>query len=325
MHFNVLLTAALVGVGLLTTCAQDAHVNSANKVPSHTDTEQPSSGASVEPQRFTLAPTTMVDGIHLTELSGLAWDADENLLYAVSDNGYVFHFRLVLDGNRITRIEPVHAAALVDATSGLPPKAFNAEGLAVNNSANGVAGDTELVVALEDKLPRIARFRPNGALLGDVAVPSPANDLSHYRKSGRGLESVALHPAYGLLTAPESPLLGQSEDRHTVYAKQRDWSFRRHSPQSRLKGLDLLPDGSVLVLERNKTGTKDVFGASVRRLDLGACGSDGLCATETVAVLPAGPDNFEGMTLIDPQHLLLVSDNAGLVTQGTDFVLVPRS
>ncbi|MCC4612007.1 esterase-like activity of phytase family protein [Xanthomonas campestris pv. esculenti] len=324
MHFNVLLTVALVGVGLLATCAQNAHVNSANKVPSHTDTEQPSSDASALPPRFTLASTTMVDGIHLTELSGLAWDADENLLYAVSDTGYLFHFRLQLDGNTITRIEPVRVAALGDATSGLPPKAFNAEGLALNNAANGIAGDTELVVALEDKPSRIARFRPDGAFVGELAVPSPTDDLTRYRKNGHGLESVALHPAYGLLTAPESPLLGQNEARHTVYAKQRHWSFQRHSPQSRLKGLDLLPDGSVLVLERDKTGTKDVFGTSVRRLDLSACASDGLCTTETVAVFPAGPDNFEGMTVLDPRHLLLVSDNAGLVTQGTDFVLVPR-
>lgn len=324
MHLNLLLTAGLATLGLLTTCTQDAHVTTGIAVPAHTETAPPQIDARSDRPRFTFPPTTRVGNVPLTELSALAWDADERLLYALSDNGHVFHFRLTLDGDEIVRVEPIHSAALVDAKAGLTSDAFNAEGLALNNAANGVSGDTELVVALEDKPSRIVRFSPTGNILGELAVPSPADDLSRYRKKGRGLEAVAIHPAYGLLTAPESPLLEPREDRHTVYAKHRRWSFLRHSPDSRLKGIDVLPDGSLLVLERDKAGAKGSFAASVRRLDLAACSNDGSCATDTVAMLPAGPDNFEGMTVIDPQHILLVSDNGGLVTQGTTFILVRR-
>ncbi|WOB49877.1 esterase-like activity of phytase family protein [Xanthomonas hydrangeae] len=324
MHLNLLLTAGLATVGLLTTCTQDPHVTTGIAVPSHTETSPPQINARSDRHRFTFPPTARVGNVPLTELSALAWDADEQLLYALSDTGYVFHFRLNLDDNEIVSVEPVHSAALVDAKTGLTSDAFNAEGLALNNAANGVSGDTELVVSLEDKPSRIVRFTPTGNLLGELAVPSPADDLGRYRKKGRGLEAVALHPAYGLLTAPESPLLEQPEDRHTVYAKHRRWSFLRHSPDSRLKGLDVLPDGSLLVLERDKVGAKDSFAASVRRLDLAACSRDGSCATDTVAILPVGRDNFEGMSVIDLRHILLVSDNAGLVTQDTTFVLVRR-
>ncbi|OQW92898.1 MAG: hypothetical protein BWK79_13870, partial [Beggiatoa sp. IS2] len=37
-----------------------------------------------------------VDGILLSELSGLAWDEDEEILYAVSDKGNLFHLRPVI-------------------------------------------------------------------------------------------------------------------------------------------------------------------------------------------------------------------------------------
>lgn len=98
----------------------------------------------------------------------------------------------------------------------------------------------------------------------------------------------------------------------------------RQSPGSRLKAIDVLPDGSLVVLERNKAGSKDALSASVRRIDLAACGAGGLCAAEVLAILPVGPDNFEGMTLLDSRHILLVSDNAGLVNRDTLFVLVAR-
>lgn len=277
--------------------------------------------------RFVLPAGAQVDGIRVAELSGLAWDADEQLLYAVSDQGQVFHLRVTLDGSRIAACEPVYAATLTDAAnpSAQPRKGFNAEGLALANAANGKRGDTELIVSLEGGgKPGIARFSPAGTLLGRLAVPAPADDASRYRKKGRGLESVAIHPAYGLMTAPESPLAGTPQDRHTLYASGRHWSFARFAPDSRLKGFEVLPDGRLLVLERTRDGAKDALVASLRRVDLGACAADGACAAETVAVLPAGPDNFEGMTLLDQRHILLVADNGGLPTQETRFELIAR-
>lgn len=67
---------------------------------------------------------------------------------------------------------------------------------------------------------------------------------------------------------------------------------------------------------------RTALSASLRRVDLAACGLDDLCQADTLAVLPVGPDNFEGMTLLDSRHLLLVSDNASLVTRDTLFVLL---
>lgn len=271
--------------------------------------------------RFVLAPATTVAGTGIAEVSGLAWDAGAHALYAVSDQGRLYRFRIQLRGDSIVSVQPVAAAALTDRG-----KPVNAEGLAVRRAGNG--GGSELVVALEATPPRIARFGPDGALRGELPVPAPANDDAHYAKSKKGrikhgLESVALHPGFGLMTAPESPLQARPGALHTIYADGRAWSFPRYTGDSRLKGFEVLPDGNLVVLERSRNGdSKDLQVASLRRVDIGACDAHGVCQTTLVATLPPGPENFEGMTLIDGHHLLLASDNGGDATLGTVFALV---
>ncbi len=274
-----------------------------------------------EVARFVFPAATEVDGIRMNELSGLAWDADEKLLFAVSDPGHLFHFRLRSEGERVIALEPVRAATLADPASGLRRR-INAEGLAVANASNGVAGDTELIVAIEGDRPRIVRFSPVGLAVDELAVPAPANDPHSYRKKGRGLESVILHPVHGLMTAPESPLRGQARDRHTLFASDGQWSFERWDADSRLKGLDVLPGGDVIALERNRTGSKGAWTASLRRVRLAECGAAELCRADTLAVMPPGPDNFEGLTLMGDQHVMLVSDNGGSPSRDTVFVLL---
>ena len=251
-------------------------------------------------------PAAQVDGIRIDELSGLAWDADAQLLYAVSDKGNVFHFRLALDGDEIQASDPVFAAALRDPEDG--QARFNAEGLAVQNADNGIAGDTVLVVALEDRTgPRIVRFAPSGVLLDALPVPPPAHRIGHYARKGRGLEAVAFHPEHGLITAPESPLRLQPEGQHAVYAQARQWSFARRSPDSRLKALDVEADGSLLVLERTRSDGH--LTASLRRV--GDCRGAQPCETGELVALAPGADNFEGMTRLDGRRVLLVSDHGG--------------
>ena len=277
---------------------------------------EPATGAT-----FALPHAAKVDGIPITELSGLAWDADEQLLYAVSDQGYVYQFRVERNGDRLTAIEPLRAARLSDREGA--KQRVNAEGLALEHSANGERVDTTLVVALESKPPRIARFSPLGQWLADLSVPGPAADLDNYRKKGSGLESLALHPQHGFITAPEAPLEVAPEDAHTLYAQDGQWSFPRHEPESRLKGLDVLPGGQVLVLERSKGDAKKSRVASVRRVDLDSSPAGNACAAQTIVELPEGSDNFEGVTLLDDAHLLLVSDNGDKHDPETRFVLLP--
>ncbi|HET8899008.1 MAG TPA: esterase-like activity of phytase family protein, partial [Rhodanobacteraceae bacterium] len=135
--------------------------------------------------------------------------------------------------------------------------------------------------------------------------------------------SVLADPVRGALTAPESPLLGGAADLHTLYATGQSWSFAQYAGNSRLKELARLPDGTVLVLERSRPGpSKDVYVASLRRLDIAACKTHRACPTTQLATLPAGPDNFEGMAVLDNRHLLIVSDNGDAPARGTTFELI---
>lgn len=318
-----LLTAASVTLALLMTAACS---------PGTAQSTAPATPAATTPaslSQLTL-PATTADGMAVSEVSGLAWDATDKLLYAVSDQGKLYSLRVRINGGKLASIEPVAVHALVNPATGegsaASSKHFNAEGLAFHHNAKGAV---ELIVAMEEDPPEIGRFNAEGTMLGVLPVPAPANDASHYAKSKKtgdikhGLEAVALHPSYGLLTAPESPLLGQSAGVHTLYANGHAWSFDAQNGDSRIKGIEVLPDGSLLVLERSRpTGAKTDQVASLRRVNIDACKSGTVCQTQLVALLPTGVANFEGMTMLDPQHVLLASDNGGDTLAGTIFSLV---
>jgi hypothetical protein len=276
----------------------------------------------VERSRFTISPVKVRD-IRINELSGLAWDEDERLLYAVSDRGKVFHFRLKLEGNEIVAIEPVYAAPLVDPAKKHSRRGrFDAEGLAVMNADNGKSGDTELVVVVEGGEPRIIRFSPAGAMLGEIPPPPPLDDVRNYRGTNKGLESVAYHARHGLITAPELAFESQPKNLHTVYASDQHWSFVAHpAKDSRLKAIEGLPDGNLLVLERSFTGSTKPLVVSLRYVNLAACSVDGACATEDLEIFSKGLDNFEGLTHIGSNRFLIVSDHGMEDPQGTTFML----
>ena len=269
-------------------------------------------------------PATTLNGIRIDELSGLAWDEDEQLLYAISDKGNVVHIRLAFRGDTLAAAEPVQVVALADPERKVPArKSFNAEGLTVQNADNGKRGDTALVISLEGgDRPAILRFSPAGVALGEIAVPPPLDDVRNFRKKKQGLESVAYQPQFGLLTAPESPLAGVPDNLHVVYAKGRRWSFARYAPDSRLKGMDVLADGNLLVLERSRLDAGASMTPTLRRVDIKSCPADGTCATEDLAVLPGGLNNFEGMTLLADGRVLIVSDQAEKDRQETTLVLL---
>ncbi len=277
----------------------------------------------VEHSRVTIAVGEF-SGVSIAELSGIAWDPDQQLLYAVSDKGSVVHVKLRLDGNKIATAELVYAARLGGPEGdGSKGKGVDAEDLVVLNAANGRAGDTELVVVTE-RMPRFARFSPSGAPLGQTEVPAPLNDRSNYRGS-KGLESVAYHPRHGLLTASESPLKADPEDKHTIYASDRRWSFTRLFPDSRLKAMALLADGNVVALERSRSASSKSVIASLRHIDLATCAEDKPCTATDLAILPEARDNFEGLAHLGDGRFLLVSDHSARDRQGTTLMLLaPR-
>jgi hypothetical protein len=274
--------------------------------------------------------TGKINGIPLAELSGLAWDEDEGLLYAVSDGGSLFHLRPVITDNTLTNVKAVSAYWLLN-QKGERLQPVDSEGLAILNGNNGVAGDTELVISFEHPL-QMARVSPQGEPLGDYVLPTPLQRAENYYSTNKALEAVTVHPHLGILTSPEWPLKKKNtgyslkgQHKHTVYALEggKQWTFPAYpAPNSAVVALEALEDGSVLVLERAFVSVFEPLIISLRRLWLYTCKK---CSenvkSEQVAVFDNTQgwkvDNFEGLTHHQGAYFFMVSDDNGRSLQDT--------
>jgi hypothetical protein len=263
-----------------------------------------------------------INGIPITELSGLVWDNDEQLLYAISDNGSLFHLRPIISDKILTRIEAVSAYWLHNQNGQkLPSK--DSEGLALLNGNNGIAGDSQLVISFE-QTPRIARFTPQGQHLADYTLPAPLSNIDNYYTKNKGLEAVTVHPQFGIVTAPEWPLPQKNtvyslkgQHKHTIYAIEsgQHWTFPAYpTPNSAIVALETLTDGTVLVLERAFVSIFKPVIISLRRLWLSTCQNCSVTVKwEQIAVFDSSQgwrvDNFEGLTHHIGTNFFMVSDD----------------
>ena len=116
-------------------------------------------------------PDVTVDGLRLSQLSGLAWDDDDGVLYAISDKGALFHLRPVIREGRLAGLQLLKAVPLREA-EGKPLKGPRAdsEGLDILKGRNGRNGDAELVVSFE-RFPRVVRYRPDSTVINEYPCP----------------------------------------------------------------------------------------------------------------------------------------------------------
>lgn len=266
-------------------------------------------------------PERTVNGLRFSGLSGLAWDEDENLLYALGDHGILFHLRPVFRNNQLVDVVLRHAAALIDPRTRRPVRwtRSDAEGLDILNGRNGKQGDSELLISFERE-PRIARYRPDGTHIGDVPLAAALREVKRYRGGNTMLESVCQHPHEGPLTVPEAPLDNISAVARLYRMDGTSWRF----PASRggIVALECLPDGNILVMERSYSTLSLHWITTLRRLLLPAgTPSDSLLAAETVTTLDSHQglriDNFEGLTRHRDNRFFMVSDDNGVFIQRT--------
>jgi hypothetical protein len=273
-------------------------------------------------------PSASPGGGEISELSGLAWDEDEKLLYGASDAGYLVSMRVTVEGGKLAKVEPVSVLPIeeyVGSVTRLTWSLSDAEALVLRNSANGVKGDTEMVVALEDG-PAIARFDSSGKFLAEIKLPKPLDDASVYASSNKRLESASEISGHGIITVPEVPLVGEPEGTHTIYAADgASWRFSaEQKADSSVKDIALLPDGRQLILERTRDADGKTTLSHLRLLDLASCPPGGECPVTEVA--PSDPEamkeDFEGLARISSDLYLLVTDQAASGGVGAKMMLV---
>ncbi len=257
-------------------------------------------------------------GMRLCGLSGLAWDEDAHLLYAISDLGNLFHLRPEFDDQGyLSGLRPVAAHPLRDA-AGAPLRApfEDAEGLAIRNGDNGIPGDTELLVSFEVK-PRVVRFSPKGRWRGEETLPLLLRDIRNYRDRNQALEAVTADPRWGVLVGTEAPLRDDRADRIRIFTRQGSfWNYPLGgAPGSALVAMEALADGSLLTLERAFIAPLRPLVISLRRTEpLPAPGTgQTLLKVADAAVFDSSRgwllDNFEGLTHHRDRRFFMISDD----------------
>ncbi len=269
-----------------------------------------------------------IGGLRLCGLSGLAWDEDAGLLYAVSDQGDLFHFRPIFDQQGYLSGAQAIAAYPLQDSSGQPVSApfDDAEGLAIRNGENGQPGDAVLLVSFEGK-PRVVRYSPAGRWQGEERLPALLRNIRNYRHPNQALEALALDPQRGIVVGSETPLRGDPDQQIRLFARNGQfWNYPLSSaPNSALVAMEALPDGGLLTLERAFVAPLRPLIISLRRTQLPASKAAGaLLKVTDVAVFDSSQgwllDNFEGLTRHRDQRFFMISDDNCSALQTTLLV-----
>lgn len=265
-----------------------------------------------------------VNGIPIKELSGLTWDDKAQILYAISDAGFLYHIKLTIEKGEIRNTNVIHAYALTNKNGKkLNGQYQDSEGLSLVRDNKGNA--TELIISFEHK-PRIARYRLNGQWLGEISLPNVLTKKSNYQSKNKALEGVTLHPQFGIITAAERPLKHAPKKYQTLYSQHGTFWHFKQSPfkNSSVTGLETLPNGDILVLERVYNGLFSQMVISIRQVKLSSCNAQQQCEVEDLAVFNSlngwRIDNFEGLSHYKGNQYLIISDDNNSPLQNSVLV-----
>lgn len=255
------------------------------------------------------------NGNPISQISGLAWDRDEQTLYAVSDLGHIVVMDVTITADTISALTMTgfHDVALAAG----PKDQSDAEGLVVLNAENGIRGDSLLAIVMEDG-PSAAIFDPSGRLVDRIDLPDTLATAKAYRRSNKGLEAIGHSATLGYVFLPQSPLDGEAaETQRAYFGDGRQAEFPRAGRAgSYIKDAQMMPDGSMMLLEGYiPGGITSWIGLSgpvmrLRRVDLPGCDGPDLCAVKDYPPRDPGAmqDRFEGMTRIDDDRFLVATD-----------------
>jgi len=261
-----------------------------------------------------------IDGMRLSELSGLAWDGQTRQLYAISDRGVLFELALSRNGSDLTSVQPLNAWP-VRPDEGRQAKHPDIEALTLVRSPS-VATGRELWMVVEDTA-RVIRMSPEGRVLGHLEPPASLLTLAGQSSQNRFVESLAWHPDQGLWLAAERPTPTPEGLVWQIHGPDRVLSVPiDHAQPIRLKAMDWDGQGRLILLER--LGDSERPSNRLRQVDFDRCRTGMVCSASTLLVIQPkdGADNFEGMTWLGDGQLLLVSDNQGRAARPSVFLLV---
>ncbi|MEQ8290115.1 MAG: esterase-like activity of phytase family protein [Gammaproteobacteria bacterium] len=255
------------------------------------------------------------NGDKLMEFSGLGWDKDEKLLYALSDRGFIVHLQPVFRKGELIDLELVAYYPLLDKDhKPLRYKHADSEGLELVAADNGISGDTELIVSFE-RIPRLVRYDTNGNLIDTISISTTLADISQYQGENKSLEAVTAHPQHGLLLGTEKPLPATGQNIFAVNGNK-GWIFTPSNPKhGSLVGMTSLAHGIVIALERSFPG---IFAGVTSSLHMLQFHDNSIKQQLLLTLKPADGlfnDNFEGLAWHRSNRFFMISDDNDNVLQ----------
>jgi hypothetical protein len=267
-------------------------------------------------------PVVTRDSRQLSQLSGLAWDDDDGILYALSDKGSLFHLQPLFEGDILTGVKLLRALPLRELGSDKPLRGWriDAEALDIVNGRNGRRHDAELIIGTE-RVPQIMRFRPDGYAIGAHTLPAPIDKAGSFRDPNKILEAVCADSALGVLAMPEVPLKTERGGYNRIFSVTgRSWLYPS-APGDRITAMECLGRGQVMVLQQNYQTPFSQVVVMLRRVQLTPGSPAQPLKPETVVTLDSNKgfqiDNFEGLARHRGNRFFMVSDNNDLFVQRT--------
>lgn len=256
-------------------------------------------------------------------LSGLAFDQDENVLYAVSDGGRLVHFKLTFENGRLVGTTVAAQHRLQDQTGKrLRGTWTDSEGLVAVNHANKIRGDTELLVSFE-RHPRVGRYTTHGEFLGYEPIATVLQDIDNYQSANSALEAMFWDERHGVVTSPEFPLDNAERSEVALYGPRGVVGTlpRLDATNAAIVALERLANGRLVTLERAHSWLTLSLKIVLRVTDLPISDKpvrlNGVEVGRLDNALGWRVDNFEGLTHHKANRFLMVSDDNGQPLQKT--------
>lgn len=265
------------------------------------------------------------NGLRFVELSDLAWDEDDRVLYAVSNKGALFWLKPVFRDGRLVDVLLLKAVPLRELRTNrvVSGGRVDAEGMDIMRGHNGRKGDAELLISFE-RFPRIIRYRPDGYALQEYTLPAPLQDPKAYQDRNKALEAVGISAAHGIVTVPEFPLRAAPRDENRIYnLSGRSWRYPV-AANSGVVSIKAFGSTGLIVLERDYKSWLGRTLITLKKIDALPASPEALPKVDTLAVIgnDAGfsADNFEGLSLHRGKRFFMISDDNDLFFQRTQLI-----
>ena len=253
-------------------------------------------------------------------MSGLAFDPDQNVLYAVSDSGRLVHFKLTINRGRLVSATVV-ATSTKQTGKRLSGKWADSEGLVAANHKNKVRGDTELLISFE-RHPGLHDIRRKASSW----ATSYRNCSSRHRQLPApklGLEAMFWDEDHGIIASPEFPLDNAESKEIALYSPRGVVGTlpRLDETNAAIVALEKLTNGRLVTLERAHSWLTLSLKIVLRVTDLPISDKpvrlNGVEVGRLDNALGWRVDNFEGLTHHKANRFLMVSDDNGQPLQKT--------